>query len=228
MLAPAHGRAVLAALLAAWAAMPAVGADPSASEVLRRALDLNGGIADYTAKVHAEFRAPEGADIPESQRTMTVDFRVLFKRPNQVKIEANQPVVLPKQLFAFGNLGALIAKECSVSLVAKRVIDGVPVYNVRVMPPDGGEGRAMLFWIDGANWTVRRMRVSVPGRQGQQPDLEIAWVYAKVQGFYVPTRISASLPGVIFGPNVRGQGRASLSLTDWRINVGLKDSVFAK
>lgn len=228
MLASAHCRAVLVAVLAVWTTMPSPGADPPASEILRRALDLNSGITDYTARTHAEFRAPDGADIPESQRTMTVDFRVLFKRPDKVKIEANQPVVLPKQLFAFGNLGALIAKECSVSLVAKRVIDGVPVYNVRVMPPDSGEGRTMLFWIDGANWTVRRMRVSVPGPQGQQPDLEIAWVYAKVQGFYVPTRISASLPGVIFGPNVRGQGQASLSLTDWRINVGLRDSVFAK
>ncbi|HOS95881.1 MAG TPA: hypothetical protein PLD23_06680 [Armatimonadota bacterium] len=224
---PRYG-VTLATLLAIWAAVPALGAEPSASQILKRALDLNSGIVDYTARARAEFHAPEGADVPEGQRSMVFDFRVLFKRPNQVKIEANQPVMLPRQLFAFGNLGTTIAREGRVSLVGKRVVDGVPIYNVQVAPPEGTEGAKMLFWIHGAKWTVLRMKMPASGGNQQSFELDIAWTYARVQGYYVPTRISVSLPGMMFGPNVWGQGRASLTMTDWRINVGLKDSVFAR
>jgi len=219
---------LLLGLVALWAAAPAPAAEPSAPEILKRALDLNSGIVDYTAKAHAELRAPEGADVPASQRAMVFDFRVLFKRPNKVKIEANQPVMLPKQLFAFGNLGTVIAREGKVSLVGKRVVDGVPIYNVQVAPPEGTEGAKMLFWINGSKWTVVRMKMPASGGRQQSFELDIAWTYTQVQGYYVPTRISVSLPGMIFGPNVKGQGHASLTMTNWRINVGLKDSVFAR
>jgi len=209
-----------AALLAASAA-----AAPPAKEILRRALDLHEGIQDYTAQVQAQVRAPEGADLQGEDAVQTIRFKVLFKRPDKVKIEANRPVVMPKQLFVFGNLGTLIAQKSTVTLIGEKTQNGVPIYALKVAGAGANQQGNILFWVNGGNWTVQRMAIPVP-QAGNDFELNVVWTYAQVDDFLVPQRIAVTLPQSMFGQGAKGNGEASLTMTDWKINVGLKDSQF--
>lgn len=215
---------LLLVILAAALLTGAASAAPPAKDILRRALNLHEGVQDYTAQVQAEIRAPEGADLHGEDRVQTIAFKVLFKRPDKVKIEANRPVVMPKQLFVFGNLGTLVAQNADVTLIGEKTENGVPIYAIKAVRRGGGGG-SILFWINGENWTVQRMQIPVGGPNGGL-DLNVVWTYTQVQGFYVPQRIAVSLPKVMFGEGAQGNGEASLTMTNWKINVGLEDKQF--
>jgi hypothetical protein len=78
-------------------------------------------------------------------------------------------------------------------------------------------------WIYGDNWTVKRTEMWAGNTKMMTAD----WSYSKVRGFYLPSVIKTAFVG---GGRMGGGGHGTVQLTfsGWRVNTGLKDSIFPK
>ena len=205
--------AMVAGLLGLAAA--AASAAPTASEILRRALDLSAEVQDYTAQVQVTSNiggAPE--EVPP--------FTVYFKRPDKVSIRSRSLVIVPRDALTFGNLSKRIEAGADISLVGTKPVNGVPLYTLKLTPKEAGDEERVLVTIDGRRFTVERMEVV----RGQTTHATLDWEHALVAGrYWMPSVITCTLPKAS-GLGGKAGGKVTVAFSGYRVNTGLSDALF--
>lgn len=217
---------VLAGLAMASVACPAALTGP---EILKRALDLQAGLQDYTATVQVTVNMP-GIQVP--QRTA----KLYFKRPDKVHVESKGIVMIPRQALLMGDLGTQLAKQARVILTATGQKDGAPLYFLKVLPPEGqATSDRLLVWIRGDRFTIEKLEV----HKGGQREIAVQWEHQLVNGrFWLMKRLQAEVSARQMGqrrrsgggsqPAQTGPGTVTVVFSNVRVNSGLPDSLFVE
>ncbi len=215
------GALVLLAISVALAA-GAAEEELTGSEILSRALDLRKGVNDFSA--HFEIQLDiEDMDLPDSNGT------VYFKRPDKLKVEPDRGIViLPKDALMPTRISKAIADGADVTLTGKRKTPDGVVYGLKIIPKDDNRGIRLTAWVNGENWTMDKMEVWRDATRA----MSITWEHTLVQKrFWLPKSVKCTLAQRA-GRVMRGVGRqrmrgtAAISLTDYKVNTGLPDTMF--
>ncbi len=212
-----------AALLVIAAAASWAAPKPKPMDVLIRAMSLHRGVRDYTATVRIHAEIPD-LDMPD--RTA----KVYVKPPDKVYVESRgQFVFIPKRALLFGDVARDIGRQASVSIIGAKRRGADTLYTLKIIPkapPSGGPAGApansrVLMVVNASRWTMEQILLM----DGPKQLASVAFTYSLVQGFWMPTRVSATIPNV---PNSSKPGRFAISFSDYRINTGLTDQFFAE
>jgi hypothetical protein len=212
-------------------AVPAQPASLTGPEILKRALDLQAGLQDYTATVQVSVNMP-GVQMP--QRTA----KLYFKRPDKLHVESKGVVMIPRQALLMGDLGTQLAKRARVLLAGKGQNDGAPLYFLKVLPPEGqATTDRILVWVRGDRFTIEKLEVY----KGGEREIAVQWEHQLVGGrFWLMRRLKAEVRGrqtrqrthgpsdPDTGPAGTGPGTITVVFSGVRVNTGLPDSLFVE
>jgi outer membrane lipoprotein-sorting protein len=206
------------ALLGAACGAPAT-AVPEAKEILRKALDLNEGVRDYTAWLQLT------ADLQGAPEQMP-PFKVYFKRPDKVHIESRSLVVIRRDMLTFGNLYRFVEEGAEVLLAGSKTVSGTPMYTLKLIPkrPEapGQPAVRVLITVDGRRWTVTTTRIF----EGEKEQATFEWSYVLVgEKYWMPSTIRLTLPEVPRRDGAPG-GQLVVRFSRYTVNTGLSDSLF--
>jgi outer membrane lipoprotein-sorting protein len=206
-----------AILLACWMLAPGLRAELTAQQVLDKTLALQDQVQDYTAKCLLQATVP-GQEIPERR------FTVYFKRPDKVKIVANEVVFVPREALTLGSLRRHLTDQTEVSLAGVGTIGSYPLYCIKLAPKGGAQssnpGR-VLVWIRGDYFFPTKTEIWRGGTRLVTIEWSFAWIDGK---YWMPASIVAAIPSGILSDE--GPARISLSWRDYRVNTGLSDDLF--
>lgn len=79
-----------------------------------------------------------------------------------------------------------------------------------------------MVWIWGDTWTLKRSQIWV----GQNRLMTADWTHTRVKKYWLPSRIAILVEGGEVAQG--GKGTVELIFSDWQINVGLDDKIFAE
>lgn len=223
-------RVTVLAGLVVLLALPAQAAGLTGAEILKRALNLQASVRDYTATIRVTVDLP-GVKMPE--RTA----RLYYKRPDKVHLESRDVVMVPKQALVMGELGTALTKESQVVLAGQSRRDGVPYYFLKITPSrDRAVSDRLLVWVRGDRFTVERLE----GFVGSQREFAVSWEHQLVaKRYWLARRLVAQVPGRRLrrhhGPpepeesrEKTGPGTVTVQFTDLKVNTGLPDSLFVE
>jgi outer membrane lipoprotein-sorting protein len=212
---------------------PGVAAPLTGPEILKRALDLQAGIQDYTATIKVTVNMP-GVQVPE--RTATL----YFKRPDKVHVDSKSLIMLPRKALFMGDLGSELNRRARVVLAGQSRRDGAPVFFLKVLPPaKEGTSDRMSVWVRSDRFTIERLEVYAGGRR----ELSVQWEHQLVAGrYWLIRRLVAQVPGGRTGyrhrgpvdpdeqprPATSGPGTITVEFSNLRVNTGLPDSLFVE
>jgi len=211
-------RRALPLLILALVYAAAAQAAPDPMEIMRRATTLHKGIKDYTAKVSVDTDMPN-VDIPHREA------KVYVKPPDKTYVEAKGLVVIPKRALMFGGITEDIEKNARGTLIGTKVTNGQTIYCIKFIPrtPEGRKTDAqpsIKVWVNGNRWTVEKVSVM----DGSDLIADVAFTYQQVQGFWMPAKVSCTVPKGIVGSSKPGQ--MSITFSEYKINTGLTDKFF--
>ncbi len=203
----------LIALTALTASAPARA--QTAMGMLQRALAVTQSVEDYTADVTVSIDSPN-LQIP--RRTV----KVWYRRPDKVHVQSSGITVLPRDALLLGNLGRHIADYAQASFNGTGTLNGRPVHSIKLTPIDAGPGTGrVLVWIDSERFVLLKSEIW----RGGAVMLTVNFTWAQVSGWWMPSRIVAELAaGAMTGSDAGG--RIEMSFANYRVNVGIPDSVF--
>jgi len=214
------GRSHLAGAIALLLLTAALGArawaaQPSAMEIVTKALETQAGVEDYIATVAVTVDAP---NIQVPRRTMTV----YYKRPDKVHVESKGLVVIPKDALVLGGLRRHLQENATASLVASGTLSGRPVYCVKLTPGESLGTERVLCWIDSERYVLLKSEIW----HGSSKALTVSLTHTKAdKGFLMPASIVCDIPAWVLGDSPE-PGKVTVSFSDYQINTGLDDSIF--
>ncbi|MCX7600035.1 MAG: hypothetical protein N2512_14385 [Armatimonadetes bacterium] len=212
-------RALVAAVLCLAAAfLPPATSDAGLTgrQVLDRTLSIHQGIKDYVCKVRVKTNFPN-VRVPERH------LKVFAKLPDKLRVESGGEIVIaPRDALLLGNLRKHITEDTRVVLLGQSREGGRPVYSVKIVPADAKRQERLMVWIWGDTWTLKRSQIWV----GQNRLMTADWTHTRVQKYWLPSRIAIVVEGGEVAQG--GKGTVELVFSDWQINVGLDDKLFAE
>ena len=205
-------------------------AAPVPMDILTRALTLHKGVKDYTAMVNVQTDVPN-MEIPN--RTA----KVYVKPPDKTYIESGgQFVFIPKRALLFGDVAKDIGRHAKVVLAGAKKLGPATIYTLKIIPtdvapPKPAPGRPMsqsrpagapriMITVNGTRWTMERVQILA----GAKTMATIDFTYTQVRGFWMPTRVAATVNGV---PGTPKPGHFAITFSDYQVNTGLTDQFFA-
>ncbi len=217
------------ALSVAAAAAVARGGDPGGETILRNVEARLAAVHDYTVTLDVVADI-ERLNVPPMHATM------YFKQPDKVHIDAEGFAMLPREGLQ-PNVGKLLAKYTAAG-VGKDTLDGVPVRKVMLQAKsDRSFPRSLTVYVNTARWTTERIVTS-----GAADRLAtISFNYVQVEGVWLPGGMTAAfalaapdstgidLPAGPLRPQQKPRnGTVTVRYSDYRLNTGLSDDIFAK
>lgn len=193
----------------------------SPMQMLTKAMTLHKGVKDYIAKVSVDIDIPE-VEIPH--RTATV----YVKPPDKMYVDSGGGLVLiPKRALLFGDIAKDIEKEAKVLLIGSKAARGQTIHCLKIVPKEEpqeakGEEPRILIWVNGTRWTMQRIHIM----EGAKVLVSINFTYKHTQGFWMPTKVTCTIPKGTMGSDK--PGHISISFSDYKINTGLTDEFFEK
>lgn len=213
------GSIALMAVLCGWMGLltsVALSAGLTGRQVLDRTLSIHAGIKDYVCKVRVKTNFPN-VRVPERH------LKVFAKLPDKLRVESGgEIVIVPRDALLLGNLRKHMTQDTRMVLLSQTSQGGRPVYSVKIIPTEKGRQERLMVWVWGDTWTLKRTQVWV----GQNRLVTADWTHTRVQGYWLPARITVTVEGgeVVQG----GKGTVELIFSDWQVNVGLEDKIFAE
>jgi outer membrane lipoprotein-sorting protein len=208
-------RAIVAGALVlfAWAALSA---ELTGRQVLDRTLSIHQGIKDYVCRVRVKTNFPN-VRVPERH------LKVFAKLPDKLRVESGgEIVIVPRDALLLGNLRKHVTENTRVVLVAQGSQGGRPLYSVKILPTAQGRQERLVAWVWGDTWTLKRTEVWVARNRILAAD----WTHARVGRYWLPARIFVTVEGGEVAQG--GKGTVELVFSDWQVNVGLDDKIFAE
>ncbi len=185
-------------------------------------------ISDYQveATVNADFNNPK-MHITNSQAI------IYFKRPDKVKVEAKSGFAMMPETFP-GDPVTAIKSAFNATYEGTVKYNGVPAYVLKLKPKTTEhQGAATLF--------IEQKRGLILGSLMREQGFSIAtkWNYGRVDGkYWLPSEIKVAMsgsfpvrshPGHQTRPEMKsGKGSATVKFTNYRVNKGIPDNIFAK
>ncbi len=194
-------------------------------------------VKDYS--VDAVIRA----DIPLI-KILPVNAVVYFKQPDKFKVESKAIAILPRQ--GFSDLSKIIRDTTSYTAVftGKEKIGTSLTQIISIIPvTDTGDLILSKFWLDYSHNLVLKSQITTRS----SGTILIEYFYSNQSGFGLPDKmiftidvkkfkIPKAMAGDIQNPQPKSKanedeskkGKIEISLTNYKINQGLKDAFFRK
>ena len=206
---------------------------------------------EILAKVKAEFEKVEDYQV-DVQTKIDVSFlkmpdrkaTIYYKKPDKFHIDSENFAMLPKSGLNFSPLGFLNYKYTAF-YEREDTVKGIPTSAIKVIPLEGSaEVILSTLWID----TKRNIIVKVESSRKPQGNFTVNLQYLKTsEGFWLPSSIlfefsidGSGLPKR-FGDDEETKakekkdkdgskevetGKVYLTYTNYKVNIGLPDSIF--
>lgn len=217
------------ALSIAAAVAVAHGGDPAGETVLRNVDARLAPVRDFTVTLDVVADI-ERLNVPPMHATM------YFKQPDKVHLDAEGFAMLPKEGLQ-PTLGKLLARY-TVTGTAGDTLEGIPVRKVILQAKsDRALPRSLTLYVDPSRWTTERIVTTGSGDRLAT----ISFRYADVGGVWLPEEMTAALTSApadsaetdlpaspIRPAQMPRRGKITVRYTDYRLNTGLGDEIFAK
>jgi len=207
----------------------------TANDILGRVRSTFSEIRDYAVKVHAEIDM-------EKVRVPPMNVEVYFKQPNKIWMKSKGFAMLPREGI-FLNPNRFNGENFYMSLLGKETLGQTEAYIIEFVPrKEEIKVRKLTMWVDSERWIPMRVHTMSLRGQTVKIDFEYAMFHEK---YWLPIRIIAKLNMADFKgfPTHRGfprnegddmnesqpkEGKMAIEFSDYRINIGLPDSLFEK
>lgn len=175
------------------------------------------GVRDFTCTLSFSVRSTS-VRVPDSRAT------ILFKMPDKFKAKPldGDFAVLPKSWrFALGNVLSRLAQTCDIKVLREESLGGRNQHVLRADERgDKRRGNYHLVWVDAERFTVGVVR----SYDGDQKPVTMAIGYVKQGQAWLPNLVN--LDATFRSKDQEETLKATLKLTDYKVNVGLTDDQF--
>lgn len=175
------------------------------------------GIKDFTCTMSFSVRGTS-VRVPDSRAA------ILFKMPDKFKARPldGDFAVLPKSWrFAMGNVLARLAQTCDVKLLREEPLGGRNQYVLRADERgDKRHGAYHLVWVDADSFTVGCVR----SYEGNEKPVTMTIGYQQIGRAWLPNDVR--LDATFRNKDQEESLKATLKMTDYKVNVGLTDDQF--
>lgn len=204
-------------------------ADPTGEEILRNVQTATASVKDYTVTLDVAVNM-ERLKVPHMRALM------YFKQPDKIHFDATGFAMLPREGVAFS--ASRILQYYTVEQVEHENLNGVDCYRLQLLAKSDRESvRRMTVLIDPAHWTPARISVVSPEGRSLVADFQ----HAAVGDVWLPSTLTVTFsqkdPDPQDAPDIPGrpmgrtgtprQGTVKVTYTDYRVNTGLSDDIFA-
>lgn len=198
--------------------LAAAGQAATVDSILANSRKTLTGVDSFTCTLRFNLRSTS-VRVPDSRA------RISFKLPDKFKAEPldGDYAVLPSSWrFALGNALTRLAESCRLRLLRSEALGGRNQYVLRADEKDADlKGVYHILWVDAERYTVSALRTYQPD---QQP-VTMTMGYTRSNQAWLPNVVK--IEAQFRNDNDQNEKlTADLSLTDYRVNVGLKDSDF--
>lgn len=210
----------------------------TAYDVLSKLTAKFNAVKDYTVNAHI------AADIPMIN-IMPSNVKIYFKQKEKFKIESKGIVIVPKQ--GFTELNDFIANKSTYTAVfgENLVVNGVKTRLINIIPNEGsGDIILAKIWVDEVNMVMMRSQITTQSNGTVKVDYTYGDQMSKglpsvmkfeidVKKFKIPKSVAADINKTASDKKKakdrqRKTGTVTITLSNYKVNTGLADSVFEK
>lgn len=210
----------------------------TASDVLSKLTAKFNAVKDYTVNAHIS------ADIPMIN-IMPSNVKIYFKQKDKFKIESKGIVIVPKQ--GFTELNDFIANQSKYTPVfgEDMLIRNVATRLINIIPNEGsGDIILAKIWVDPINMVIMRSQITTQSNGTVKVDYTYGDQLSKglpsimkfeidVKKFKIPKSVAADINKTASDKKKakdrqRKTGTVTITLSNYKVNTGLADSVFEK
>ncbi len=224
-------KAILIGLL--FLASGAFGQD--AEKIIDKIVTKMATVKDYTVKAHID------ADIPMI-KIMPSNATIYFKQKDKVKIESKGITILPKQ--GFTELNTFLSDKSKYTAVFgdSLKIRDIDTRLINIIPnSSSGEIILAKIWVDQKNSVIIRSQVTTQTNGTVKTDFKYGSQLSyglpselkfeiDVKKFKMPKSVAADINKTSSDKKKktkpRSKGTITITLSDYKVNTGLSDSVF--
>ena len=205
-------------------------------EILDKVKEEFSKVKDYEVNVNIKVDV-DFLKVPDAQAT------IYYKHPDKIRLKSEGFALLPKEGLNFAPYSFLQGDYTAVFDKAQD-IDGNPCYLIKVIPL-GDRGNLILttLWIDKQRYIIRKIEsttktngtftIDLQYDNKQKYPLPASMIFAfNVQKMRMPMEITGDMSGE--GKEHSGKrnkdrtttGKVYINYSDYKVNIGLPDSVF--
>jgi outer membrane lipoprotein-sorting protein len=207
----------------------------SAATILNNVINKFNSVKDYTVSVNVKANIPMIKILP-SKAT------VYFKQKDKFKVVSKGIVILPKQ--GFTEINTFLADKKSYMAIEgdSAKVGGVNTHQITVIP--NGESNEIVLaklWIDSKRSVIMKSQITTKSNgtvttiysYGDKVNfgLPSQLVFEiDVKKFKLPKSVAADINKTTTekATKTKNKGSITISLTDYKVNTGLSDSIFKK
>jgi outer membrane lipoprotein-sorting protein len=207
----------------------------SAATILNNVINKFNSVKDYTVSVNVKANIPMIKILP-SKAT------VYFKQKDKFKVVSKGIVILPKQ--GFTEINTFLADKKSYMAIEgdSAKVGGVNTHQITVIP--NGESSEIVLaklWIDSKRSVIMKSQITTKSNgtvttlysYGDKVNfgLPSQLVFEiDVKKFKLPKSVAADINKTTTekATKTKNKGSITISLTDYKVNTGLSDSIFKK
>ena len=207
----------------------------SAATILNNVISKFNSVKDYTVSVNVKANIPMIKILP-SKAT------VYFKQKDKFKVVSKGIVILPKQ--GFTEINTFLADKKSYMAIEgdSAKVGGVNTHQITVIP--NGESSEIVIaklWIDSKRSVIMKSQITTKSNgtvttlysYGDKVNfgLPSQLVFEiDVKKFKLPKSVAADINKTKTekATKTKNKGSITISLTDYKVNTGLSDSIFKK
>ncbi len=203
--------------------------DKAADEIIKKVKGNFDLINDYVVEIKGIVNFPD-AVIPELRA------RIYYKKPDKVKIESEQFMILPKQSIRFMP-EILENKNLSSLMIGQTDIGNIKHFIIKIISTDPEVDESVTLWINSENYTITKANFNSP-RIGK---VEVEFFHSLIDGkYWLPMKVYSTfdatkirLPKMKLkekenkeNGNLPRKGEITIYYSDFKVNKGLSDDVF--
>jgi outer membrane lipoprotein-sorting protein len=225
-------------IIAAFILSSSVVFGQSATDILGKLTAKFNAVKDYTVNAHIS------ADIPMIN-IMPSNVKIYFKQKDKFKIESKGIVIVPKQ--GFTELNDFIANQSKYTPVfgEDMLIRNVATRLINIIPNEGsGDIILAKIWVDPINMVIMRSQITTQSNGTVKVDYTYGDQLSKglpsimkfeidVKKFKIPKSVAADINKTASDKKKakdrqRKTGSVTITLSNYKVNTGLADSLFEK
>lgn len=213
---------------AALLCVPVSAEAPSAARIIELARKKLAAVRDYSVDIRL--------DVQSDQLTVKgMRMTLYYRRPGRMRLVARDGLAAMPRGIVMGDFMDELTRNCRPTLVGVERKNGVACYAIRLEPESRAGGPPVNIWLSKSGYLLRETSIEEPF------SLKTQWFYGRVDDKYdLPCRIIATfsspdihtVPRPGFGPGQGAGGlrtvRATLTFSNYKVNRGIRDSVFVE
>lgn len=208
--------------------------NPAADDILIKVISTVEGISDFTVAIEAEIQM-ERVQIPKMKATM------FFKKPDKLHFNSDGFLAIPREGMVLNP--ALFRERYTVNSMFQDTIRGIQNWKLILNAKDHkSQKRDIILWINPENWTISKLEtIPYEGRVIVVNFFymfiqEKYWLVSKMEARFTSESESpafdtlplAEQQSEVMQRTIPRSGVITISYSDYKINTGLSDEIFAR